>query len=93
MLVDEIERLERQNVDFQSYRDRFHAVDKKASIYEERLTKVRASEIISASCLTVGSAALGYAPSVWDSPPSGYLSLAFGSVIVICGVWSRWVQR
>ncbi|GMU66651.1 MAG: hypothetical protein AMXMBFR36_29250 [Acidobacteriota bacterium] len=93
MLVDEIERLERDNADLASYRDQFHAVDKRASVLEERSRKAIAAEIIFAVCLSVGSAAMGYAPSAWSSQPSGWLALIFGALIVLGGVVSRVVQR
>lgn len=93
MLIDEIERLERENTDLREFRDRFYSADKKAALLEERSKKLLSGEIIFGACLTIGAAAIGYAPAAWSDQPSGYLSLIFGGVLVVGGICSRLVQR
>lgn len=93
LLLDEVERLERQINELASYRELYHELDKRAAVLEQNAKKSLASEIIFGVCLCIGAAALGYAPAVWSSQPTGYLSLAFGLILIICGVVSRLVQR
>lgn len=93
MLVEELERLERQVIELSEYRERFHLMDKRASILEEKAKHSLAGEIIFGACLSVGAAALGYAPALWTHQPSGWIAVAFGSFLVIAGIVSRAVQR
>jgi len=93
MLIDDIERLEKENDEAIQYRDRYHQADKKAAILEEKLKASVAQEVIFGVCLTVGSAALGYAPSVWSAQPSGWISIAFGLVLIVGGIASKVVKR
>ena len=93
MLVDEIERLERDNAGLCDFRDQFHSMDKRAALLEERSKKSLSGEIIFGVCLTIGAAAIGYAPAAWSSHPSGWLSLIFGGFLVAGGIASRMVQR
>lgn len=93
LLVEEIERLERQAVELTEYRERFHLADKRASILEERAKRSLSGEIIFGVCLCVGAAVLGYAPTLWSSQPSGWMAVALGAFLVIGGIISRAVQR
>ena len=93
LLLDEIERLDREVSELEKYRTEFHEVDKRCAVVEQRVKKSLGSEIIFGVCLCVGAAALGYAPSVWSHQPSGYLAVAFGSILIVCGVASKLVQR
>src|SRR2546421_8204425 len=76
LLLDDLERLDREVSELTTYRERFHAMDKRAAILEQSIKKSLASEIIFGVCLCVGAAALGYAPAVWSNQPSGYISIA-----------------
>lgn len=93
LLLDDIERLERQAFELTNYRNRFYETDKRTAVLEQRVKKSVASEIVFGVCLCVGAAALGYAPYVWNNQPSGYVSIAFGLVLIIGGIVSRLVQR
>lgn len=93
LLVEEVERLERDCVDLREYRDRYHAAEKEAEILEERSKKSLSGEIIFGVCLSVGAAAIGYAPAVWGQPPSGQIAIVFGVVLIMAGIVSRIVQR
>ena len=89
LLLDEIDRLEEDNTELGGYRSRFHEADKKAAVLQQKQTISIAQEIISLSCITVGGAALGYAPSVWSSQPTGGIALAFGVVLVMGGIIAK----
>lgn len=92
LLLDEIERLEEDNGELIGYRDRFHERDKHAAVLEQKIQRSNAQEIISMSCVIIGGAALGYIPSVWGSQPTGYIALIFGGLLVIFGVFAKWVK-
>lgn len=93
ILIDDIERLEKEKFELGEYRERFYSVDKKSAILEEKVKVSISQEVIFSVCLTVGAAALGYAPSVWASQPTGYMSIAFGIVLIIGGIASKVVKR
>jgi len=93
LLIDEIERLDRQVSDLETYRRGFYETEKRAAVLEQKVSVSRSSEIIFAVCLCVGAAALGYAPSLWSHQPSGYLSIAFGAILIIGGAISRFVRQ
>lgn len=89
MLLDEIDRLEEENTELAGFRSRFYDADKKVAVLERKQTISMAQEIISLTCLTVGGAALGYAPSVWSSQPTGAIALGFGIVLVLGGIVAK----
>ena len=98
MLIDDIDRLEKEKFDLKEYQSRFHVSDKKASILQEQLdSSLKSSvsqEIIFGVCLTVGAAAMGYAPVVWDeNKPTGELAITFGVILIIAGIVSKVVKR
>lgn len=93
MLIDEIERLERESSELADFRDRFYDADKRAAIILEREKKSISGEVIFGVCLSVGAAAVGYAPAVWSTPPQGPIALVFGAVLMIGGIVSRLVKR
>ena len=92
LLVDEIERLEEENGGLATFRGRFHEADKKAAVLEQNGKASVAYEIISLTCITVGGAALGYAPAVWTAQPSGYIALGFGAILVAGGVAAKAIK-
>jgi hypothetical protein len=89
LLLDELDRLEREVSEQSQFRDRYHEADKRASVLEEKVKHWEATEIAHILCLTAGSALIGYAPSVWDHPPVGYLAIAIGAVLVIGAVIAK----
>jgi hypothetical protein len=93
MLIDDIERLEKEKFELIECREKYHEADKKASILQERVSKSITQEIVFGVCLTVGAASLGYAPSVWAVQPTGWISIAFGLVLIGGGIASRLVKR
>lgn len=93
LLLDEIEKLDRQVIQLEEYRNKFHEVDKRQAVLEQRIKRSISSDVIFGVCLCVGAAALGYAPSVWSHQPSGYLSIAIGSILIFGGIVSKLIQR
>jgi hypothetical protein len=92
MLLEELERLTDENNTLSSYRDDFHRVDKDLAVSKEKHKRNISAEIVSGSCLAIGAAALGYAPAVWASPPSGWISLAFGIVLTAGGITAKAIK-
>lgn len=92
MLLEELERLTEENDRLASYQDEFHKVDKLHAVLKEKQKRNISAEIVSGSCLAVGAAALGYAPAVWASQPSGYLALVFGCVLTLGGIIAKAIK-
>ena len=93
LLLDEIDRLERENNELMEYRSRFHDADKRAAVLEQKNTIRTSQEVLSLACITVGGAALGYAPSLWVfHQPSTYMFFAFGLVLVLGGIAAKVVK-
>jgi len=92
MLLEELERLGEENSVLQSYRDKFHDSDKQLAVVNEKRRRDIAMEVLSGGCLTIGAAALGYAPAVWSAQPSGWISLVFGAVLTIAGIIAKAIK-
>ncbi|QKV65305.1 hypothetical protein HUW52_21215 [Pseudomonas sp. 43A] len=92
MLIDEIERLDSERIDLTVYREKFHITDKKSAIFEERFKAKISIEIIHIACVTVGAAALGFAPSIWTTQPTAMMIVVFGSVLIIAGLAAKAVK-
>jgi hypothetical protein len=92
MLLEELERLTEENARLASYQDDFHEADKGLAVLKEKQKRNISAEIVSGSCLATGAAALGYAPAVWASQPSGYIALAFGIVLTLGGIIAKAIK-
>jgi hypothetical protein len=92
MILEEIERLSGENDRMSSIQDDFHRVDKDLAVLREKQKRNISADIVSGSCLAVGAAALGYAPAVWNSPPSGQIALAFGAVLTVAGIIAKAIK-
>jgi len=92
MLVDEIERLESECDEMSAYRPKFHEADKRAAIMDEKFKGKMAIEILHVGCVTVGSAALGYAPSITTGQPTAWMVAIFGLVLVTAGLAAKAVK-
>ena len=94
MLIDEIERLERENDELSVFRERFHTADKRASLLEEKGRKSLSGEVSFAVALTIGAGAITHAISLLEtSAPTAWLLIAFGIILIVGGIASRVVQR
>lgn len=82
-------RLENENDKLSKYREQFQEADKKVAVLEEKGKTHLATEIISAVCFTIGAVLIGYAPVLWKSQPSGWIALAFGSILIIGGIFAK----
>lgn len=92
LLLEELDRLREENDDLRGSEDEFHRVDKELAVLKEKQKRNVAAELISGSCLTIGAAALGYAPAVWSTQHSGWIALAFGIVLVAGGIAAKAIK-
>jgi len=92
LLLDEIDRIESENNDLLEYRSKFHEVDKKVAVLEQQGKQKIVTEIISMTCTTIGAAALGYSRVLWSDQPTAYIAIAFGSILVICGIIAKVIK-
>ena len=93
MLIDDIERLEKEKFELIEYQEKYHEADKRAAILQEKVNRSVTQEIIFTVCLAVGAASLGYAPAVWSAQPTGWIAIAFGLILIGGGIASRVVKR
>lgn len=92
LLIDEIERLERENNNLLDYQDKYHSADKSKAVLEQKLKTHLSQDIVSGGCMTVGAAALGYAPSLWSNQPTGIITIIFGCILILCGIIAKAVK-
>lgn len=94
MLIDDLESLAEESSKLKEYQDKYHTADKQAAVLEEKLKERVSQDIVFGVCLTVGAAALGYAPTIWDTKePSGWFAIAFGVILIVSGIASKVVKR
>ncbi|WP_163934370.1 hypothetical protein [Paraferrimonas sp. SM1919] len=93
LILDELDRLEEENVSLKRLRTEFHTVDKKASVLNEKLKRHNALDILSSAALAAGSLSLGYAPKVWAADTAtGPIFLVIGIVLIASGIWAKAVR-
>lgn len=92
LLIDDIERLERENNELVDYRDRYYQANTEKAVLNQKLRSSISQEIVSVVCMTVGAAALGYAPALWSNQPAGWIAIAFGGVLILGGILAKAVR-
>ncbi|MEG6524880.1 hypothetical protein [Bordetella bronchiseptica] len=92
MLVDEIERLDVERNQLVEFRDKFYDSKTRIGVLEEKFTGKMAIEVIHVACNTVGAAALGYAPSIWDKQPMAWLFAIFGTILVVMSLIAKVIK-
>jgi hypothetical protein len=93
-LINEIDRLENDNGKLNQYMDQYYKADRQVAVYKEKLNTHTAQDIIFGVCLTIGAALLGVTPSLWiPGKPYGWMTIAMGALLIICGVVSKVVRR
>ncbi|GFO60835.1 hypothetical protein GMST_31600 [Geomonas silvestris] len=93
VLIDDIERLEKEKFELTEYMEKYHEADKKAAVLEEKVKKSLSQDLIFGVSLTLGAAALGYAPAVWSAQPTGWITICFGLILIGGGIASRVVKQ
>lgn len=93
MMIEDLERLEREVADLKDYRAQYHSADKRADILAEKAKRSLADDLVFGVGLAIGSAALGYAPALWDHQPSGTIALVFGSALILGCIGFKAIRR
>jgi hypothetical protein len=94
LLIDEIERLEKENGELKIFRDDYHQADKNLGIMAEKSKIVIAQDVIFGVCLSVGSGLIGLVPSVWETGKYvGPMMLVFGGVLIIGGIGTKLLRK
>jgi len=93
MLLDDVDRLEREASELRAMRDKYHDADKRCAVLDEQRRGANSAEIQYGMCLTLGSVALGFAPTLWPHQPAGWVSVLFGIALVGGGVVSKVVKK
>lgn len=93
LLLEDLERAESECDVLQGYVERYHQADKRAAVLEERLRTHTAVEILFGVGISVGSAIIGFVPSLWDASAKGPVALALGVLLVGGASIARIVKR
>jgi hypothetical protein len=93
LLLDSLDRADDECEVLRAYIPRYHEADKRAAVLEERLWTNKTVEIQFAVGLAIGSAIMGFTPSLWDGTYKGPLALAIGVVLFIGSIVARIVKR
>ena len=97
LILDELERSDSECEELRTYSDRFHQVDKRAAVLEEKLRADRAIEIAFGVGTALGGAILGLSPYFWelfapDRVP-GTIVLGLGLAIMAGATLARVIKR
>lgn len=93
IMLDELDRLDAENGDLKKIVDQYYAADKQVAVLTEKQKKSNSSEIIYGGLMTVGSAALGYAPTAGANGSLDGIILIFGFILVGSGIASKVVTK
>jgi hypothetical protein len=89
LLVEEIENLEKDNVDLKTYKEKYYLIDKKCAVLEEKIKAVTANVDIFAVLLALGAAAVGLLPSVWNQGFMKYIVIIFAIALFGIAIATR----
>ena len=92
LLLDELDRLERELRDSQGYRERFSEADKRAAVLEEKFKTYTSVEIVSMVCLAAGSLMVGLVPSAWSSQPAAAMVLILGLLLLAAAIFAKRIR-
>jgi hypothetical protein len=93
LLIDDMERLERERNELLEFREKYFVTHEKLAVLQERAKRSLAGEIVFGACLALAGALMGFAPTVWNQPPSGWVALLVGGVLLVIGIVARVVQK
>ncbi|MGH8219045.1 MAG: hypothetical protein ACREUT_10850 [Steroidobacteraceae bacterium] len=93
MLLDDIERLEKEVSELRNFRNRFYAEETKCAVLRERRTRSTAIEVVHITCLAIGSVLITYAFSFWTVQPLGWISVISGFVLLSGSIAAKWLGQ
>jgi hypothetical protein len=92
LIIEDNERLERDRGELIDYRDRFYSAREEIANLKGRLKQSVAFEILSSACLVGGTAAMTCAKMLWEHQPAGWITLAFGVILIAAGIVAKAVK-
>lgn len=93
MMMDELERLDREREELIPYRDKYSECDKQNAILTEKLKPKLAADIVFGGCTSIGSIMGGLSANFWSNGILGYFCLALGVILVLVGIFAKVVLR
>ena len=90
MLLNEIDRLEKEIIELVKYRDKFHLVDKANAVLQEKFKTLIWSEVLYSVCLAIGPLLIGISFSIKEY--SSYVLIS-GGVLSIISIVARIVKK
>lgn len=89
LLLDEIDRLENENIALKSYQSDFYLTDKKLAILEQKNKQTLSFEILSLTCTTIGAACIGYSRAIWSDTPTAAIFISIGVALIVGGIIAK----
>jgi hypothetical protein len=94
MLLDEVDRLDRENFALVDFRRRFHEADKECVLLRAKENKSIASDIIFGGCMALGGIVLGNLSNLpKDRPDLTDWAFAVGIILFVIAIGARVFQR
>jgi len=93
MMLDELERLDREREGLVPYREKFAEADKQCAILQEKLKPKVAADVFFGGCTTIGAIMVGVAISDLSVGILGYASLGLGVALVGVGIAAKVILK
>ena len=93
LLLNEIDRLEKEKEEYKHYMELFHEANRKVAVLEQQSRTALALDTIAfGGFLTIGALLLGVAPGLWSHQPYGWIVVAAGVVALGIGIAAKMVS-
>ncbi|MEN2473585.1 hypothetical protein [Burkholderia sp. GS2Y] len=93
MLLGELDKLEEEKGELSGFREKYHQVNLQLAIANAKVKTTVAADTIFGAMITLGALIAGYAPSVWDKQPTGWLCLAVGPAAIAIGIAAKVLMK
>ena len=93
LLLNEIDRLEKEKEEYKHYMELFHEANRKVAVLEQQSRTALALDTIAfGGCLTVGGSVIGLSHGLWSHQPFGWIVLVAGVVMLLLGIAAKVVS-
>lgn len=93
MMLDELERLDKEKEELLPYRDKFAEADRDCAVLKEKLKPKIAADIFFGSCTTVGAVLIGLSPTAWSVGVLGIAAVLLGVALIGAGIAAKVVMK
>ncbi len=93
MLLDDIDRLEREKADLSEYRRRFHETDKECTELRTKRRRGLAADTVFGGCMALGGVILGNLANLQARPDLLWLSGIVGGALLLLGIVAKAIDR